>query len=191
MNKNRFEKLVPQNIRDLIDDTFLKELRNQIFRIMGGGLEEFADESNCLNCESAGWMAAFWKACEVTGKMKIFNYWKSLPGFEDGSFPADTFLGEVEYQLYERGYILPHKAELIKEKLGIDRNETVTCWHCGHILPVDMALVEEEIGEEDKYYICSYCQDVKNMGEDPDAHCSATDYYRECLKGLNEATKKK
>ena len=186
MSESRFETLVPQNIRDLIDDTFMKELRNQVWRIMGGGLEEFADESNCLNCEASGWMAAFWKACDTTGKMEIFEYWKSLPGFEDGSFPADTFLGLLEYRLYEKGYILSHREDLIKEKLGIDQGELVRCWYCDHSFTRDMVKVDDEEG----FYICPHCQDIQKMGEDPYRDCSSTNYYKECLRGLNEATKK-
>ena len=67
----RIEYTIPDNIKKLATDDFLKEFRNQLFRIHKHySLNTFADEGLSENTSTFGWYAAFYKACRLTKKRR-------------------------------------------------------------------------------------------------------------------------
>lgn len=176
------EYTIPQDIKNLITDDFLKEFRNQLFRIHEHySLDTFADFGIPLNTSTSGWFAALGKACLLTNKEAIFDYWRTLPWYD-----SDVFDGELADMLVERGFILGDLDEVIEQQLGINPNDLRYCNDCGKIYSKDM-VVEIEKDDDDNFftsgYRCLYCQDIK---ETKDGNKNATDYYRSILKELDE-----
>jgi len=178
------EYTMPKEIKALITDDFLKEFRNQLFRINEHyGLDTFAEYGIPTNPSNSGWFAALGKACLLTNKEELFNYWRTLPWYD-----SDIFDGELAEMLIERHFILGDLSKVIEEQLGIKDDELVICNECGKWFTKDMVI---EAKEEDEYYCwdiyrCLHCQDVINS-KDRNKH--ATDYYREVLKELEEYKK--
>ena len=182
-NNVHVEYTMPEHIRNLITDDFLKEFRNQLFRIHKYySLDLYADYGIPMNISTAGWFAAFGKACLVTHKEEILDYWRTLPWYD-----SDIFDGELADMLVERKFILDDSSKVIGQLLGIDPDDIVECCDCGKIYTKDMMSVltqdDEDYEEDWTQYRCFYCQDVKNLKE---GNPNATDYYRNILKELDE-----
>ena len=179
---------MPEDIKNLITDDFLKEFRNQLFRIHEHySLDVFAEEGIPINTSTAGWYAAFGKACLLTHKEGLFNYWRTLPWFD-----SDIFDGELAGILIERGFILGYLSDVIYKQLGIKEDDLRICNDCGKVYSKDM-VIEIDSTEEDKddlisKYRCLYCQDKRNT-KDTD-NWNTTDYYRNILEELDEYKKK-
>ena len=179
---------MPEDIKNLITDDFLKEFRNQLFRIHEYySLDVFAEEGIPINTSTAGWYAAFGKACLLTHKEGLFNYWRTLPWFD-----SDIFDGELAGILIERGFILGYLSDVIYKQLGIKEDDLRICNDCGKVYSKDM-VIEIDSTEEDKddlisKYRCLYCQDKRNT-KDTD-NWNTTDYYRKILEELDEYKKK-
>ena len=123
------EYTMPENIKSLITDDFLKEFRNQLFRIHEHySLDTFADEGIPMNTSTAGWYAALGKACLVTNNLELFDYWRSLEWYD-----SDIFDGELADMLVDRKFILPSIDEIIYEKLGIKSDDLRICGECGKL----------------------------------------------------------
>lgn len=177
------EYTIPKDIKDLITDDFLKEFRNQLFRIHEYySLETFADFGIPLNTSTGGWFAAFGKACLLTHKESLLDYWNSLPWYD-----SDIFDGELAEMLVNKKLILDDSAKIIGEQLNINPDDIVYCYDCGKFYTKDMvvALTEDDEDYDEEYiqYRCLYCQDAK---ETKDGNKNATDYYRSILKELDE-----
>lgn len=72
---------MPENIKKLVTDEFLKEFRDQLFRIHGYyKLDAFAEYSVPVNTGTGGYSAAFFKACMLTGSEELYNYSRTLHG---------------------------------------------------------------------------------------------------------------
>lgn len=173
---------IPNDIKNLITDDFLREFRNQLFRIHEYySLETFAEYGIPMNTSTSGWFAALGKACLLTHKEELLDYWRSLPWYD-----SDVFDGELADMLIERGFILGDLDKIIEEQLGIKREDLRYCNDCGKLYSKDMVL-EIDIDDDDNLftseYRCLYCQDVKNTR---DGNKNATDYYRSILKELDE-----
>lgn len=174
---------IPNNIKNLITDDFLKEFRNQLFRIHEHySLDTFADFGIPTNTSTGGWYAAFGKACLLTHKEELLDYWRTLPWYD-----SDIFDGELANMLVARGFILDDLTKVIEEQLGIKSDDVVMCNECGKLYSKDMVIEVED--EEELYYtqyICLFCNDVKNTS---DGNKHTTDYYRKILEELDEYTK--
>ena len=181
------EYTMPENIKSLITDDFLKEFRNQLFRIHEHySLDTFADEGIPMNTSTAGWYAALGKACLVTNNLELFDYWRSLEWYD-----SDIFDGELADMLVDRKFILPSIDEIIYEKLGIESDDLRICGECGKLYTKDMVI---DMGENSEFtenslsqYICLHCHDKVNM---KNKNGNATDYYRSILKELDEYKEK-
>lgn len=175
---------IPEPIKKLITDEFLKEFRNQLFRIHEYyHLGLFADEGIPMNTSTSGWFAAFGKACLLTNNEQLLDYWRILPWYD-----SDIFDGELAEMLVERRFILDDLSKVIEEKLGIKENELRVCNDCGKLFTKDMVIEITDTDEDDliSKYRCLYCQDVKDT---TDGNRNATDYYRNVLKELDEYKK--
>ena len=174
---------IPDNIKNLITDDFLKEFRNQLFRIHEHySLDTFADFGIPTNTSTGGWYASFGKACLLTHKEELLDYWRTLPWYD-----SDIFDGELANMLVAKGFILDDLTKVIEEQLGIKSDDIVMCNECGKFYSKDMVIEIED--EEELYftpYICLFCNDVKNT---LDGNKHATDYYRKTLEELDEYTK--
>lgn len=175
------EYTMPEDIKNLITDDFLKEFRNQLFRIHEYySLETFAEEGIPINTSTSGWFAAFGKACLLTNKEVLIDYWRTLPWYD-----SDIFDGELAEMLIERGFILGDLSNVIEQQLGIKSNDLRVCNDCGKLYTKDMVIEITDVDEDELFsrYRCLYCQDVK---ETKDGNRNATDYYRSILKELDE-----
>ena len=183
-----YKYTMPEDIKNLITDDFLKECRNQLFRIHEHySLDIFAEEGIPINTSTAGWYAAFGKACLLTHKEGLFNYWRTLPWFD-----SDIFDGELAGILIKRGFILGYLSDVIYKQLGIKEDDLRICNDCGKVYSKDM-VIEIDSTEEDEddlisKYRCLYCQDKRNT-KDTD-NWNTTDYYKNILEELDEYKKK-
>ena len=184
-NDVHVEYTMQESIKDLITYDFLKEFRNQIFRIHEYySLDTFADFGIPMNTSTAGWFAAFGKACLLTNKENLFDYWRGLPWYD-----SDIFDGELAEMLIDKKLILGDSTKIIGEQLNINPDDIVYCCDCGKFYTKDM-VVELEANDEDSFYDedfiqyrCFYCQDVKN---ETDGNRNATNYYKSVLNELDE-----
>ena len=179
------EYTIPKDIKDLITDDFLKEFRNQLFRIHEHySLETFADFGIPMNTSTSGWFAAFGKACLLTHKEVLFDYWRTLPWYD-----SDIFDGELAEMLIDRKLILGDSTKIIGKQLDINEDDIVYCLDCGKFYTKDMVTVLSEDDEDyiyDKDYIqyrCFHCQDYKNR---TNKEYEVTDYYKNILIELDE-----
>ena len=177
-NDVRVEYMIPPHIKQLITDSFLKEFRNQLFRIFEFGLDTFAECGIPADTSTSGWFAAFGKACLLTNNEELLNYWRTLPWYD-----SDIFDGELADMLIDRKFILDDTSKIIEEKLGIKEEDLVICDDCGKTFTKDMVVKYsyEESNEFFSEYRCLHCQDIKNT---KDGNRNATDYYRSVLKEL-------
>lgn len=178
---------MPENIKKLITDDFLKEFRNQLFRIHEYySLDVFAEEGIPINTSTSGWYAAFGKACLLTHKEELFNYWRTLPWYE-----SDIFDGELADMLIERGFILGYLSDIIEKQLGIKEDDLRVCNDCGKIYSKDMVVLIDNTNENKdnltSNYRCLHCQDKKNTKNIDD--WNTTDYYRNVLAELDKYKK--
>lgn len=172
---------MPEDIKNLITDDFLKEFRNQLFRIHEYySLETFAEEGIPMNTSTSGWFAAFGKACLLTNKEVLIDYWRTLPWYD-----SDIFDGELAEMLIERGFILGDLSKVIEQQLGIKSDDLRVCNDCGKLFTKDMVIEIADVDEDELFskYRCLYCQDFK---ETKDGNRNATDYYRSILKELDK-----
>ena len=176
------EYSIPENIKALITDDFLREVRNQLFRIHEHyGLDTFADEGIPMNTSTAGWYAALGKACLITNNLELFDYWRKLEWYD-----SDIFDGELADMLVDKKLILPSIDDIIYEKLGIKSDDLVCCDECGKLYTKDMVI---DMGADSEFtqssfsqYLCSHCHDKLNS---QDKNGNATDYYLSVLKELD------
>lgn len=174
------EYAIPQDIKNLITDDFLKEFRNQLFRINNYSLENFAEEGIPMNTSTSGWFAALGKACLLTNKEALLDYWRTLPWYD-----SDVFDGELADMLIERGFILGDLSNVIEQQLSIKPDDLRVCNDCGKLYTKDMVVEIADVNEDELFsnYRCFHCQDVK---ETKDGNENASDYYRSILKELDE-----
>lgn len=175
---------MPENTKKLVTDEFLKEFRDQLFRIHGYyKLDVFAEYSVPVNTGTGGYSAAFFKACMLTESEELYNYSRTLPWYD-----ADLFDGEITDMLIEKHFILGYFADIIEQQLGIKYEDIVTCCDYNRLCTKDMVVELYDAGdlEEHERYRCLYCNDLKNS---KDQSLKSTDYYRECLKKQDEYNK--
>lgn len=175
----RPEYEIPEDIKKLITDEFLKEFRAQLFRINNEySLDTFAEYGIPLNTSTSGWAAAFFNICRKTNNMELFDYWNSLEWYD-----SDIFDDELADMLIENHLILGDLLDVIKEQLEIKEEDIVICDECGGWFTRDMVI---EIPEEDEDYHlsafrCLHCQDVADSDEE---HKYTTDYYRQSYDAM-------
>ena len=170
---------VPKEYLDMMTDDFLKAMRGQLFRIFKGwGLNSFAEEHLDHVLSTSGWYCAFGKACLMTGKEELFDYYRMLNWYE-----SDSFDWELEL-LLRKGYLLGNVTEVIKQQLGIDSSEIRECCDCGKLFQGNMVVqLSEKEAEENMYpYRCFHCQDLKDT---PEENRHTTKYYRDSLEELD------
>ena len=176
-NNLHIEYTIPEHIKILITDDFLKEFRKQLFRIFKDiSLETFAEYGIPYNTPTGGYVAAFGKACLITKNEELFNYWRSLPCYD-----SDVFDGEITEMLIERKFILDDLSKIIEEKLGLKEEDTAMCNDCGRLYTKDVVI---EIKNPEEIFISEYrclrCEDAKETKTDSK---NVTNYY---LNVLNE-----
>ena len=182
----RVKYTIPEHIKALATDDFLKEFRNQLFRIHKYySLDTFADEGLSENTSTFGWYAAFYKACRLTGKEELLDYRNSLEWYD-----ADIFDGEITDMLIEQKFVLEDIVKIIEEKLGIKAEDVVVCADCQRYFSKDMVV---EIAEEDEdplfsSYRCLYCNDVR---ETRDPNKNVTNYYRDIIEEAEKYRREK
>ena len=173
---------IPENIKELITDEFLKEFRNRLFRICGYSLEDFAETGISMCTSTSGWYVAFWKACKLTNNSQLLNYYNTLDWYD-----SDLFDDELAHMLIEKKLILGDLSEIIEEKLGIKEEDLRVCNDCRKYFSKDMVVKINEDEEEDgiwfSKYRCLHCQDVKDT---KDKNKNATDYYRNILSEIEK-----
>ena len=162
---------IPKHIKELITLEFLKELRNQLFRIHGYSIDTFAEDSILFSPSTGGWCTSFSKACISTNSKELHNYWDSLEWYD-----SDIFDDELSNMLVENGLILGHLSEIIESQLGIKESELRECFICGKLHTVDMVIEAKE--DDWDTYRCLHCNDIKNTS---DGNENSTNYYRSCL----------
>ena len=169
------EYRIPEDKKKLITDEFLREFRNQLFRIYSHmSLDSFA-ESGVTIATTHGWIAAFGKACLLTHNEELLNYWRSLSWYD-----SDKFNGEIYDMLIDKGLVLCDIFSLIEEKMKIKKEDLVYCNTCGKLYSKDM-VVKIEDGEDEVFYTryrCLHCQDLRDTKEENRVN---TDYYRNIL----------
>ena len=171
---------IPEDIKAMISDDFLKELRNQLFRIHEYySLETFADQGIPINTSTAGWYAAFGKACLLKNKSELLDYWENLEWYD-----SDIFDGIVADMLVEKKLILNDSKKVIAEQLNIDPDEIEMCDECYRYYPKDFLIKQKE--NEESEYICPHCQDMKDCNYE-----STTEYYRNILEELRKRKENK
>lgn len=180
------EYSIPDKIKNLITDEFLKEFRNQLLRIHKyWSINTFAEEGIPMNTSTAGWYAAFGKACMLTNNEDLFNYWRKLEWYD-----SDLFDGELAELLIERHFILGDLSKVIEQQLGIKEEDLRMCCDCGQMYTKDMVIeISDEEVKKDflmSGYRCLCCQDIKDT---KDGNENATDYYRSILTELDEYKK--
>lgn len=174
------EYQIPKNIKQLITYEFLKEFRNQLIRIhQYWSIDTFAENGIPMNTSTGGWYAALGKACIITGNEELYNYHRTLPWYD-----SDIFDGELAEMLIEKHLILDDLSKVIEQQLGIKDDELRYCCDCGKLYTPDMVmeLSEKEAEDEISMYRCLCCNDIKNT---KDGNKNATDYYRSCLKEID------
>lgn len=172
--ENFLEYTMPEDIKNLITDDFLKEFRNQLFRIHEYyGLEDFAEYGIPMNTSTGGWYAAFGKACLLTHKEVLFDYWQTLPWYD-----SDIFDGELADMLVDRGFILGCLDKIIEQQLGIKADDLRVCDDCGKLYSKDMVVEITDINNDEltSNYRCFHCQDIKDKNK----------YYENVLRELDE-----
>lgn len=175
------EYKIPEQIIGLITDDFLKEFRNQLFRIHEHySLDTFADFGIPTNTSTGGWYAAFGKACLLTGKEELFDYWRSLTWYD-----SDIFDGELADMLVQKKLILDDSDQVLAKLLNINQDDVVYCCNCGKFYVKDMVIEIDEADEDFLLgsYRCFYCHDLK---ETADGNKNSTEYYRGVLKELDQ-----
>lgn len=180
-NDIHFEYVIPENIKLLITHDFLKELRNQLIRIHEyWSIDTFAEEGISTNTGTGGWFAAFGKACILTNSDELFKYYRTLPWYD-----SDLFDGEITDLLIENHLILDDLEKVLKEQLGLDYEDIKCCCDCGRLYTKEMVieLSDEESEEEIGKYRCLHCVDLKHT---EDGNKNSTQYYRDCLKEIDE-----
>ena len=182
-NNLHVEYTMPEHIKNLVTDDFLKEFRKQLFRIFKElSLETFADYGAPYLASTSGYVAAFGKACLITKNEELFNYWRALPCYD-----SDIFDGEITDMLIERRFVLDDLSEIIKEKLGLKVEDTAVCNDCGRLYTKDMVI---EIKNPEEIFISEYrclrCEDVKETKADSK---NVTNYYLNVLNELDEYKK--
>lgn len=182
-NDVHVEYAMPENIRNLITYDFLKEFRNQLFRIHEHySLETFADFGIPINTSTSGWYAALGKTCLLTHKEEVFDYWRELPWYD-----SDIFDGELAEMLIDNKLILDDCGKVLGQLLNIDQDDIVYCSCCGKLYTKDMVVVSteyyEDIDDSWTEYKCFYCQDSNN------GDGNVTGYYKDILAELDEYKK--
>lgn len=181
ITENCMKYKIPEHIMTLITYDFLKEFRNQLFRIHEHySLDTFADFGIPSNTSTGGWYAAFGKACLLTGKEELFDYWRSLAWYD-----SDIFDGELADMLVQKKLILDDSDKVLAKLLNINQDDVVYCCNCGKFYAKDMVI---EIDESDEDFLlggyrCFYCNDLK---ETADGNKNSTEYYRSVLKELDQ-----
>lgn len=170
---------IPKRIKDMITDDFLKEFRNQLFRINDYHIGMFAEDGIPINTSTGGWYAALGKACLLTGKEGILRYWNTLPWYK-----SDIFDGELADMLVERHFILGDLSEVIEQQLGIKEDDLRVCNDCMGLFIKDM-VVEIDGDDSDlvSRYRCLHCNDVLETKDKEGSKC-ATDYYKSVMDEL-------
>jgi len=175
----RIEYKIPDNIKELITYSFLKEFRNQLIRIHEYySVETFAEYGIGTNTGTGGWHASLGKACIITNNKDLYNYQKNLEWYD-----SDIFDGELAEMLIKNNLILGDLSDVIEQQLGIKGDELRECCKCGKLYISEMVIelsaeTEEEMGE----YKCLCCNDIENT---KDGNKNATDYYRGCLNEID------
>lgn len=185
-NNVHIEYTMPEQIKSTITDDFLKEFRNQLFRIHKEySLDLFADQGIPMNTSTGGWAAAFGKTCLITHNEELLDYWRTLPWYD-----SDLFDDELADMLVERKLILDDSVKVIGQLLGINPDDIAECCDCGKLYTKDMVSVltedDDEYDEEYTKYRCFHCEDYKNR---TDKEYETTDYYRNILEELEEYKK--
>lgn len=168
-------------MKSLVTYEFLKELRNQLFRIHNYyNIDTFAENGISMNEGTNGWYASFGKACINTNNGELLEYFKSLTWYD-----GETLASNLSDMLIENKLILGYVAEIIEEKLGLSENDVNMCDECGRLLPMDsLEKVEIDVFGY-QLFKCHYCIDLENSGDNK----YTTKYYRDCLKEIDEYTK--
>lgn len=172
------EYTILDNIKNLITDDFLKEFRSQLFRIHNNyGLDTFAENGIPMNTSTGGWVAALYKACMLTHKEELFDYWRTLPWYD-----SDIFDGELAEMLVKKRFILGNLDKVIEQQLGIKLDDLRYCNDCGKLYSKDM-VVKIGDNENNSIYIsdyrCLHCQDIVDGNE----------YYKDILRELDDYKK--
>jgi len=127
---------IPEEIKKLATYEFLKEFRNQLFRIHEyWGLNSFAEDGIPVNTSTGGWHAAFGKACIISNNKELYNYWRTLEWFD-----SDIFDGDLAEMLIENHLILDDLAKVLKDQLGLNSEDIVYCCDCGNLYTKDMVI---------------------------------------------------
>ena len=156
------EYTIPEHIQKLITDDFLKEFRNQLFRLHPQySLETFAEEGIPEGTLTFTWSTALGKACLLTHNEELLDYWRTLDWYD-----SDLFDDQLSQMLIDRHFILGDVSKIIEEKLGIPEKDLKTCCDCGRLYTKDMMakLTRKEKKEAMGDYRCLFCQD-KATGE--------------------------
>lgn len=180
----RIEYQMPEDIKCFITDDFLREFRNQLFRLHEHySLDLFAEYGIPANTSTNGWETAFGKACLMTHNEELYDYWRSLPWYD-----SDIFDGELADMLVDRHFILGDLSKIIEEKLGVKEDDLRYCNDCGKLYAKEMVVEITDENEESllSRYRCLYCQDMKDT---KNADVKISDYYRKTAEELFEYKK--
>lgn len=177
------EYTIPDEIKNKITMEFLIEFRNQLFRICGYSLSDFAENSAPANTSTSGWHAAFGVACLNTHNDWLLDYWNSLEWYD-----SDIFDSELTDMLVKKHLILAESTTIIAKELGVKEDDLVYCEKCGGVHLKELCSLlpdDDDFYVEDLYpqYICPHCLNIK---ETKNGNERATDYYKDALERIRK-----
>lgn len=169
--------IIPEEIRQKLDDNWLRTFRNNLMRIMGGfenGLDScWEDWLYNIEC-SCGFVEVVYATCKELDDYAIWEYYYDLESIYDN----DLFGYKVIELLENKKFILKTRANMVSKMLNIPFCDLVECENCGHIFTKDMVhkMSEEEIMADEvirftegrPLYLCMSCKDLKDEEKHPE-----------------------
>ncbi len=173
---------IPEKYKEMITIDFLREFRNQLFKMHDYySLEVFADQGIPINTSTTGWYAAFGKTCLLQKKEELLDYWHTLEWFD-----SDIFDGIVADMMVEKKLILDDAASVIANQLGMQPEEIEICRECYKYFPKELLTLCEETENEDPEYVCFHCKDIQESKKN-----NTLNYYQSVLEELEKRRKRK
>jgi len=165
ITENGYEYSIPQEWKDIIDLNFLKQFREELFKLKYISLGSFYQDTTNYYGGTSGWDVALKLTCINTNKVNLYKYYRTLPWYDSDLFDYDLSEMLMESNIIMKGSFV----YVISEKLNIKEEDIMQCGKCG-IYDYKHNMVEDK--EIEDLFSCMHCNDF-------DSH----KYY---LDGLNK-----
>lgn len=157
------EYMIPQEIKDSIDEAFLEQLHEEMHCIFGISLDSFEMNEIFQKESTTGFTVAFLNACKKCKKDNLIKYAKGLDWDE-----SDLFDNYMIDKMKESKMILPNDEESeIERQLGIPKEIVYQCIQCGKFYKKKdvKQLVDEETKELVSACECKNCSNGESVSE--------------------------